>query len=259
MSADNFFLVTPHPTSGFAVLMGFASNEYEVLKASKRDKSYPTLEAAVSYATSEYSEYGVEVSPEATALEQTLAVALGSALLELDALRNLVQEDLRESGFQGTLESELYAWRRDDSSLDDQIPLDKQKPLVKMEIVNLINQYHKDKHSEMLPLQSAATQGFALSPHCTCRELKEMVVFSILDEATGSKHFGEYYSIIIEALNEIIVGLSERDAMDVVERGNREYRITELDGEHIPVTRDYKTNRINLKIKDGVVYEAYIE
>jgi len=72
MSADNFYLITPHPTSGFAVLMGFASNEDEVLPASKKDKSYPTLNEAINYAMDEYSEYGVQVAQVAYDLDKNM-------------------------------------------------------------------------------------------------------------------------------------------------------------------------------------------
>ena len=62
MSADNYFVVYPHPSGeGFAVVQGFASDE-GVRSPSLEDTMYPTIDEALNYAYGEYSEYGVVIS-----------------------------------------------------------------------------------------------------------------------------------------------------------------------------------------------------
>ena len=63
MSADNFYLIRKHPNGGFAAIMGFASDETELI-ATKKHKQFDSLQLAHLYAYSEYSEYGVHIHPE---------------------------------------------------------------------------------------------------------------------------------------------------------------------------------------------------
>lgn len=65
MSADNYYLIREHPAGGYAVVMGFASDDYEPFLDPRRIyESYPTLEAAIAFGQSQYSEYGVRVHDE---------------------------------------------------------------------------------------------------------------------------------------------------------------------------------------------------
>lgn len=57
---------------------------------------------------------------------------------------------------------------------------------------------------------------------------------------------------------EIIVGLTEQMATQVIEENGFRARLTERDGNYFIVTRDFRTDRINLKVKDGLVYNASI-
>jgi hypothetical protein len=60
MSADNYYLVLPHPEGGFGVAMGFASDNTmpELLST---DERYPTIDHALHAYDQEYSEYGISV------------------------------------------------------------------------------------------------------------------------------------------------------------------------------------------------------
>ena len=60
MSADNYYRVCSHPTGGYAVVMGFMSDDYDP-EPTRYSPKYNTLEAAIAYAQSEYAEYGYVV------------------------------------------------------------------------------------------------------------------------------------------------------------------------------------------------------
>lgn len=61
MSADNFYEVVPNG-DGFSAVMGFASFD-EKLVPRENDKVFPSIEKAVIWASQQYSEYGVSISP----------------------------------------------------------------------------------------------------------------------------------------------------------------------------------------------------
>lgn len=63
VSADNYYVIRKHPDGGYAAVMGFESDP-QMPRARKGDKAYPTVDEALTYACSQYSEYGVEVHPE---------------------------------------------------------------------------------------------------------------------------------------------------------------------------------------------------
>jgi hypothetical protein len=62
VSADNYYRVS-RAGSKFAVTMGFASDDEEV-QAGSRSVIFDTLQEAVSYAQSEYAEYGYHIDPD---------------------------------------------------------------------------------------------------------------------------------------------------------------------------------------------------
>ena len=64
MSADNFYVIVRHPNGGFTPIMGFASDEEFCAKAEEWMHSFDNLEDAYSYATEDWTEYGVRVDPE---------------------------------------------------------------------------------------------------------------------------------------------------------------------------------------------------
>lgn len=65
MSADNFYIVKPHPSGGFTFVQGFASGEEEGpwLIPTEEHCQWPTVAKALAAAMREYSEYGVSVDP----------------------------------------------------------------------------------------------------------------------------------------------------------------------------------------------------
>lgn len=74
MSADNWYLVRKHPLGGFTYVMGFASDvdehgEERIPDVSERSLQFPTVEAALTAALAEYSEYGVSVHEECNEAE----------------------------------------------------------------------------------------------------------------------------------------------------------------------------------------------
>lgn len=68
MSADNGYVVKPHPLGGFAAVQYFMS-EYldtgEYPPATEAHIGFNTIDDAVKAAENEWSEYGVTVSTEA--------------------------------------------------------------------------------------------------------------------------------------------------------------------------------------------------
>lgn len=65
MSADNFFIVKPHPKGGFTYVQGFASDEEAGpwLTPTPEHRQWPTVALALQAAMNDYSEYGVSVDP----------------------------------------------------------------------------------------------------------------------------------------------------------------------------------------------------
>lgn len=55
------------------------------------------------------------------------------------------------------------------------------------------------------------------------------------------------------------VGLSEQAALDKAEAEDKQARVVERDGEPLEITADFVFGRLNLHIKDGVVYKVEIE
>lgn len=54
------------------------------------------------------------------------------------------------------------------------------------------------------------------------------------------------------------VGLSEEESVSFLEGKGFVVRVVERDGEAYAITFDYRTDRVNLVVKEGIVTEAYI-
>jgi hypothetical protein len=65
---------------------------------------------------------------------------------------------------------------------------------------------------------------------------------------------------MVLALAEEVIGLPEEKAIELIENksGMIMYRIVKRDGENFPVTMDYRLDRINLEITEGIVTYAYV-
>ena len=65
---------------------------------------------------------------------------------------------------------------------------------------------------------------------------------------------------MVLALAEEVIGLTEEKAIELIENksGMIMYRIVKRDGENFPVTMDYRLDRINLEITEGIVTYAYV-
>ena len=61
-----------------------------------------------------------------------------------------------------------------------------------------------------------------------------------------------------EAVNAALVGLSEAAAQTKAAASGYEVRIAMVDGEPRALTMDYRTDRINLELEDGVVVRATV-
>lgn len=62
----------------------------------------------------------------------------------------------------------------------------------------------------------------------------------------------------IEQVAEAAVGMSEQEAIAAITAAGGGYRIIGRDGEDFPMTMDYRLDRVNLRIEDGIVTEASI-
>jgi hypothetical protein len=81
MSADNYYVVRKHPRGGFALVMGFMSDDHPDLSVEVDQESFPTVAAAieeydngqdwdnVSGYPKYYAEYGLSVHAECDMLE----------------------------------------------------------------------------------------------------------------------------------------------------------------------------------------------
>jgi hypothetical protein len=63
MSADNYYLVGKHPLGGYAVEMGFASDD-EVPEITEKSLRFETLREAELYESEHYAEYGFHYTEE---------------------------------------------------------------------------------------------------------------------------------------------------------------------------------------------------
>jgi hypothetical protein len=55
-----------------------------------------------------------------------------------------------------------------------------------------------------------------------------------------------------------LVGLSESEAVDTAKANGWESRVVSRDGEALAVTMDYRMDRVNLTIVDGVVTKSAV-
>ena len=264
MSADNFYLVTTHPTSGFAVLMGFASNEDEVLTASEKDKSYPTLKEAVDYATSEYSEYGVEVSNEAVELDKMLssqiiqdASLFAPSLCQHEGEPEYDRQECRYGDGHKHTKCAKCGYAFDGCVVGYQLALKQERYKGKVSVVELINKYHEENHIKKHPALSIGSNGAEFNTGCSCKAIKELIVLSLVDEAVlASENANEDNLSSNQAVADATIGLSEEEALALLGKANLLVRVTERNGAFYPVTRDYILERVNLSIKGSVVYKA---
>lgn len=54
-----------------------------------------------------------------------------------------------------------------------------------------------------------------------------------------------------------LIGMAESEAIVCVEDAGLTWRVTEQDGEEFALTMDYRAERVNVKIENGIVTDAY--
>lgn len=82
MSADNIMIVRYHPKGGFGVAMGFLSDDnYMDATVHEGSEQFPTPQAAMRFAETQYSEYGETYHPEVD-VEADTCHHCGKSLLE---------------------------------------------------------------------------------------------------------------------------------------------------------------------------------
>lgn len=57
---------------------------------------------------------------------------------------------------------------------------------------------------------------------------------------------------------ETLFGMAEAYAIGKIEEAGYEWRVVQRDQEMFPATKDYRPNRINLTIKEGIVYKVSV-
>jgi ABC-type phosphate transport system substrate-binding protein len=57
---------------------------------------------------------------------------------------------------------------------------------------------------------------------------------------------------------ETLFGMAEAYAIGKIEEAGYEWRVVQRDLEMFPATKDYRPNRINLTIKEGIVYKVSV-
>lgn len=58
-------------------------------------------------------------------------------------------------------------------------------------------------------------------------------------------------------MNEHLVGMDRQAAIEILESSAIAYRVTQVDDTYMLCTQDYRPDRVNLKIVNGVVDDAY--
>ena len=68
-------------------------------------------------------------------------------------------------------------------------------------------------------------------------------------------------SAYVNAVSQEVIGMTEEEAIQTIESVSSEevtYRVTRRDDENYAMTMDYRINRINLEIDDGIVTKTSI-
>ena len=55
-----------------------------------------------------------------------------------------------------------------------------------------------------------------------------------------------------------VIGQSLTEAEDLCQENGVKLRLVERDGEHFIVTMDYRTDRVNVHVRDGIVTDARV-
>jgi hypothetical protein len=108
---------------------------------------------------------------------------------------------------------------------------------------------------------AALTATFALTA-CSTQSSDTEVTSSAIPtpESSGSDMQFAPSETAVAVSNEVI-GMTEAEAISTIESVSSEeltYRVTRRDDESYPMTMDYRLNRINLEIDNGVVTKASI-
>lgn len=61
-----------------------------------------------------------------------------------------------------------------------------------------------------------------------------------------------------ELISAALVGLTKEQAEAAAAKAGYTVRVTQEDGQMFPMTMDYRTNRINIEVEDGVVTAASV-
>ena len=67
----------------------------------------------------------------------------------------------------------------------------------------------------------------------------------------------EAIAVDVDRFGKELIGMAEADAIECVDEAGLTWRVTEQDGEMFAVTMDYRIERVNVKIENGIVTDAY--
>ena len=67
----------------------------------------------------------------------------------------------------------------------------------------------------------------------------------------------EAVAVDVDRFGKELIGMAEAEAIECVDEAGLIWRVYEQDGEMFALTMDYRVERVNVKIENGIVTDAY--
>lgn len=96
------------------------------------------------------------------------------------------------------------------------------------------------------------------SPQATVTGCPAAPEVSFTDDASGiDGDIMDAVAMETDRFGKDLIGMAESEALQCVEDAGLTWRVYEQDGEQFALTMDYRAERVNVKIENGIVTDAY--